>query len=167
MKRNIEIISKMECTICYESDACCDFVCGHSFCYQCVKTWYQKGTQTCPMCRRGMCFRGLMQTKKAWDREKRENILSAVIEDLLWEIDEDEHHEYGVCMLGIVYDRFNKVLEEFPTIDDEVLNFLLRVPWLDLNTKTNYESYEFPTYTRYLMVPKTSYGVHRKIKCVI
>lgn len=157
----------MECTICYERDARCDFVCGHSFCYQCVKTWYQKGTHTCPMCRRSMCFRGVMRAKKVWDRENREHVLAEVIEELLFEIDEAEYHEYGVDMIGDVYDRFNKVLEEFPTIDNELLDVILRMPWIDFNIKNEHGFYEFPTYTRYLMVPKTSYGVHRKIKCVL
>ena len=164
---NVISKNKMECTICYESDARCEFVCGHSFSYQCVKTWYQKGSHTCPMCRGDMCFRGVTHAKKVWDCEKREQVLEEVIEELFGEMDEADDYEYYVEMMSVVYERFNKVLEEFPAIDSEMLDFVLRVPWIDLNVSIERGFYEFPTYTRYIMVSKTAYGVHRKIKCVV
>jgi hypothetical protein len=112
-----------------------------------------------------MCFRGVTRAKKIWDSEKREQILGEVIEELFGDMDEEEDYEYCVDMMCVVYERFNKVLEEFPTIDNNLLDFILRVPWIDLNVRVEHGFYEFPTYTRYLMVPKTAYGVHRKIKC--
>ncbi len=77
--------------MCYECDARCEFVCGHSFCYQCVKTWYQKGSHTCPMCRASICFRGLLGARRVWEREKRacehEDILASVVEELFDELE--------------------------------------------------------------------------------
>ena len=151
----------MECTICYESAARCEFVCGHSFCYQCVKTWYQKGSQTCPMCRGGMCFRGVLDAKREWDCEKREVVLAGVVEDILGDIEDYEDYEYGVDMLGLVYDRYNKVIEEFPGIDGDTLDMVLRVPWIDLDGPKVRTYHDVPTYLRYLMVSRTSYGVKR------
>lgn len=149
----------MTCTICYENDARCEFVCGHSFCYHCVKTWYQKGSQTCPMCRGRMCFKGVLEAKKAWDCEKREKVLEEVVEELFEELEE---HEYGVYILEFVHERYNTLLRDYPWIDNESLRFVLQSPWIQLVTQVDRVYDEFPTYTRYLMVPKTSYGVRSK-----
>ena len=149
----------MECSVCYECEARCEFVCGHSFCYQCVKNWYQKGTPTCPMCRNGMCFRGITKIKKIWDDEKREKILEGIIEELLGHIEDYEEYEYGVDMLEIMYDRYNLMMENFPEINDESFEFILNNTWIGLNNFQEKIYYEVPTFMRYLMIPKTSYGV--------
>ncbi len=67
-----------ECPVCYESNAKCTLVCGHSFCMSCVKTWYMKG-KTCPMCRRNMHYRR-MPVKK-WNEEAREQEKISVFHD--------------------------------------------------------------------------------------
>ena len=149
----------MECPVCYDCEARCVFVCGHSFCYQCVKKWYQKGTSTCPMCRNSMCFRGITDVKKVWEQEKREKILEDVIEELLYDIDEYEEHEYGVCIMNIIYTKYNNLINAFPYIDDKTLDFIIRNPWIEVDKIKKCVFYEVPTYMRYLMVPKTSYGV--------
>lgn len=153
----------MECPVCYDSEARCQFVCGHSFCYQCVKTWYQKGSSTCPMCRGGMCFRGVTCAKKAWDNDKREKILEDVIEELFEDMEDYDDYEYGVDMLEIMYDRYNTILDTFPCIYDESLEFILRNPWICIDDVKDEVFHEVPTYMRYLMVPKTAYGVKRTL----
>jgi len=71
----------MECPICYtENKPSYSLVCGHSFCYQCLKHWYQNSeTQTCPLCRGSIFFRGFPRVKNKWDEEfihKRARILN-------------------------------------------------------------------------------------------
>lgn len=153
----------MECPVCYDCEAQCDFVCGHSFCYQCVKTWYQKGTSTCPMCRRGMCFRGVIDAKKVWNREKRERLLEDVVEELFLDMEDYDDYEYGVDMLEIMYDRFNTIIETFPYIDEDTFWFILQNPWITIDEQKVYGFHEVPTYMRYLMVSKTAYGVKRTL----
>ena len=149
----------MECPVCYECSSECTFVCGHSFCYQCVKTWYQKGSQTCPMCRTTMCFRGGRCAKKEWDQEKREGILAAVVEELLHD---PEDFEYGVDIVGFIHERYNTLMENYPGIDGDTLDYVLRNPWVDIEMERVMMFHEIPTYMKYLMVPKTSYGVQQK-----
>ena len=151
----------MECPVCYECEARCEFVCGHSFCYQCVKSWYQKGSSTCPMCRSSMCFRGVVGAKRAWDLEKRESLLEAVVEELFNDIEDYGDYEYGVDVLEIIYDRFNSITDTFPYIDEETLDFVLRNPWINIQEKRVLEYHDIPTYMKYLMVSKTAYGVKR------
>src|SRR6056300_240510 len=98
----------MECPVCYDGFTTpCEFLCGHSFCYQCVKTWYQKGTSTCPMCRGGMCFRGMRGVKQEWEDEMREGVLHEFIDFLIAELGN------SVCameVLSVVYERYNPLL---------------------------------------------------------
>ena len=119
-------MTSLECPICYQAQTNpCALVCGHSFCYPCVKAWYQKGSATCPMCRNSLCFRGVLEAKRAWAREKKEAVLAEALEELM----EDED-EYMVEMVAIVHERFNEVMEYFPDTDDETLAYVLRVPWI-------------------------------------
>ena len=159
---------KMECPVCYECDARCEFVCGHSFCYQCVKTWYQKGSHTCPMCRASICFRGLLGARRVWECEKRayehEDILASVVEELFDELEVCEGYEYVVGMLSLVHDRYRRVIEEYPTIDGATLEYVLLSLSVDIGGRqVECEWDEFASYTRYLMVPNTSYGVKIRI----
>jgi predicted amidophosphoribosyltransferase len=64
----------MECPVCYEQTAKCRFKCGHSFCHSCTKSWLYKGNSTCPMCRKPMCFDGMIRLKKKWNRENCEDV---------------------------------------------------------------------------------------------
>lgn len=146
----------MECPVCYDCEARCEFVCGHSFCYQCVKTWYQKGSPTCPMCRSSMCFKGILEVKKVWNRERREKVLENAVNEIL---DDPEDFEYGVDMMGFLHERFNTLVEAYPDIDDETLDYVLRTPWLEIVIDKFMIYYDIPTYMMYLMVSKTSYGV--------
>ena len=48
-----EINVDLKCAICFEPfrSPFCNVNCGHTFCFQCLKTWFQQ-KQTCPICRR-------------------------------------------------------------------------------------------------------------------
>lgn len=146
----------MSCPVCYEAQPQCSLVCGHSFCYQCVKTWYQKGSTTCPMCRGGMCFRGFRESKIRWDMERREGILEEFVSFLM---DDLGGSEYLMDVLEFVHERFNTVVRVYPDIDDELLAFIIRAPCFRLDVRRISVEYDVPTYMRYLMVPKTAYGV--------
>ena len=156
--KKIHVISKskMECKICYECLPECRLTCGHSFCYQCVKTWYQKGSHTCPMCRGGMCFRGFVDMRRAWDMERREGILEEFVTFLM---DDMGGSEYLLDVLEFVHERFNTLMRVYPGIDDELLEFIIRAPYFRLDVRRIAAFDEFPTYMRYLMVPKTANGV--------
>lgn len=132
----------------------CEFLCGHSFCYQCVKTWYQKGTSTCPMCRGGMCFRGMRGVKQEWEDEMREGVLHDFIDFLIEDLG---NSEYGMDVLSFVYERYNTLLKICPEIDEGTLAYILRAPYFTIKLKRM--GWEVPTYMRYLMVPKTAWGV--------
>lgn len=147
---------KMSCSVCYEAQPQCGLVCGHSFCYRCVKTWYQKGTETCPMCRAPMCFRGMRDIKNTWDVERREGVLEEFVEYVMG--DEGEI-EYLMDVLKFVYDRYNTLMRVCPGIDHEFLGFILGSPHFKIDVKRVRIEDDVPTYMRYLMVPKTAWGV--------
>ena len=149
----------MECPVCFERDAVCQFTCSHSFCYACVKTWYQKGSSTCPMCRTNMCFAGVRHAKREWDLERREKILESVVDEIL---NDPEDLVYGVDMLEFMYDRFNAVIRYYPSIDDWTLDYILRHPWIYVDVERVRIFHEVPTYMEYIMISKTSYGVKMK-----
>lgn len=147
---------KMSCPVCYDQPPTCQLVCGHSFCYQCVGTWYQKGTETCPMCRASMCFHGMRETKNRWDAERREGVLEEFVEYLMGDLEESE---YLMDVLEFVYERYNTMLRVCPDIDHEVLSIILRNPYFKIDVRRVRVEDDVPTYKRYLMVPKTAWGV--------
>lgn len=147
----------MDCPICYESDCDhCNFLCGHSFCYRCVKTWYQKGTDTCPLCRSVMCFRGIREMRRLWDDEMREKVLEEFVEILIEGLEESE---YLLEALKYVYDRYNTLIESFPDISYILVGYILRSPHIKFDVRTIRIMNDIPTYMKNLMIPKTSYGV--------
>lgn len=74
-----------ECEVCYSAKSNCHLVCGHSFCTGCVRTWYHKGSKTCPMCRGKLYFKRM--PRKEWDEEhlneKKELIFQEALDDVL------------------------------------------------------------------------------------
>lgn len=77
----------MECPVCYENRANKKLVCGHEFCGDCVKTWYMRGTGTCPMCRRNLHYRRMPVNK--WRDEADENKKVTVFQETFDELLED------------------------------------------------------------------------------
>lgn len=85
----------MECAVCY-----CDagpfqkLVCGHSFCNECVKKWYQKGTgEGCPMCRAPMYFRGFHKVRDEWNAEYWHNRYEEVFDEMVSGLIEEAFEE--------------------------------------------------------------------------
>jgi len=154
----------MECPVCYESEARCQFTCGHGFCRECTKTWYMKGKSTCPMCRSSMCFRGITKLKKAWYREKQEQVYSDLMTQIIDEL-MDDYDDIVLQCLEVVQNRFDYIMCRYPKISCETLRWVLGVTWMDvdylMNTPTK-KVYEPPTFSKYLMVSKNEYGVKMK-----
>ena len=75
----------MECSVCYSANSNCNLVCGHAFCTGCIKTWYNKGNKSCPMCRGNIYFKGM--PRKQWDQdhleEKKELIFQKAFDETL------------------------------------------------------------------------------------
>lgn len=73
--------------MCYEKRANKKLVCGHEFCGDCVKTWYMRGTATCPMCRQNLHYRRMPVNK--WREEADENKKKTVFQESFDELLED------------------------------------------------------------------------------
>lgn len=87
----------MECAVCYCNASNCKLVCGHSFCRQCVKDWYQKGSeQTCPMCRHRLYFKGMYKITPVWEQERfeqqRDDAFAEAVDQILEEEDDVADH---------------------------------------------------------------------------
>tara|TARA_Y100000389_G_scaffold198039_1_gene233827 strand:+ start:3831 stop:4100 length:270 start_codon:yes stop_codon:yes gene_type:complete len=80
-------------------------------------------------------------------------------------MDDMEESEYLMDVLEFVYERYNLLIEMYPRVGHELVWYILRDPCFRFDVKRVWVDDEFPTYMRYLMVPKTSYGV-RVIKCM-
>lgn len=151
----------IECPICYESEACCKFTCGHSFCIECTKSWYKKGKATCPMCRGSMCFKGILKMKKRWHREKQEetykDLVTLIFDELM-----DDYGDIVIQCLEVVQNRYEYMMLKYPNIPCEELDIILRMTWIDIDFMMNnrYDNiYEPHNYIRYLFVNGTEYGV--------
>lgn len=75
----------MECPVCYENRANKKLVCGHEFCGDCVKTWYMRGSGTCPMCRRNVHYRRMPvnQWRQEAEESKKETVFQESFDELL------------------------------------------------------------------------------------
>jgi hypothetical protein len=156
-----QTLGYMECPVCYESKSLCNFTCGHSLCYSCTKSWYNKGTSTCPMCRGSMCFRGLLKLKKQWHREKCEDTYKNLVTYIFDELMED-YGDIALQCLEVVQNRYEYMMLKHPNISCEYLDIVLRMTWVDIDylMKSPIENvYEPQTYRRYLFVNGTEYYV--------
>ena len=86
-----------DCGVCYTNEPRCKLVCGHAFCYQCVKCWYQKSEEpSCPMCRGSLYFRNMRSHLDKWEDERiaayNEECFNNAFEELF---DEEEMEFYG------------------------------------------------------------------------
>jgi hypothetical protein len=79
---NPTVTMASECAVCYSSNSNCKLVCGHSFCFSCVKKWYNKGAdQNCPMCRAPIYFKGLYKKQEEWANEAYETKAAEVFSE--------------------------------------------------------------------------------------
>ncbi len=147
----------MECPICYENIAQCQFVCGHTFCHGCTKVWYRDKGTTCPMCRASVCFKGIIEKKKRWERERMEGVLTDLVEQILTELLETFGDLILHC-ISFVQERYKFVMRTYPWLTCDDLDYVLRATWLRLKPP-GYGVYEPATYTKYLMVSNSEYGV--------
>ena len=108
------------------------------------------------MCRAPMCFHGMRDIKNIWDEERREGVLEEFVEYLMEDLGESE---YLMDVLEFVYERYNTLVGVCPWIDHELLGFILRSPYFKIDVKRVRIEDDVPTYMRYLMVPKTAWGV--------
>ena len=66
----------MECVVCFEAYVDPRFLdCGHTFCFECIKSLAKGLTVTCPTCRTEETFHNLSELKKNYQ-------LAALLEDL-------------------------------------------------------------------------------------
>ena len=104
-----------ECPVCYANDAKCKLVCGHSFCYQCVKNWYHKASEpTCPMCRANMYFRGMRSRVCEWEEEREEehneSVLSEAFDFILENAEDFEDMEDVMYELMDIQERYHLIV---------------------------------------------------------
>jgi len=156
--------------VCYESEARCQFTCGHGFCKDCTKTWYMKGRSTCPMCRGSMCFRGITKLKKEWYQEKREQVLQDLMTQILDEL-MDEYHDIVLHCLEVVQSRYDYMNSKYPDTSCDMLDLVLRTTWLDIDymmdTRIGLTFDDDVEYKKYLMVSDNEYGVKNKSLSII
>jgi len=142
--------------VCYESDASCKFTCGHNFCHQCTKNWFQKGQSTCPMCRASMCFKGIVKMKKKWHREKQEETYKNLVNHIFDELMED-YDDIVLNILDLVQKRYLYTLLSCPCISCDDLDLVMRMTWVNVDYMLNTSGeifYEPRTFEKYLMVSK-------------
>jgi len=147
--------------VCYESKSLCTFTCGHSFCHECTKSWYNKGNASCPMCRGSLCFKGFTKLKKKWFREKQEQVYMDLVTQAMDEL-EEEYLDVLVPCLEVIQNRFNYIMCKYPDMSCEELSFVLRVTWVDVDVLMNETPsviYEPKTFMRYIFVNGTEYDV--------
>jgi hypothetical protein len=121
-----------ECGVCYSASCNCRLVCGHSFCRDCVKSWYQKGSgdSTCPMCRQRLYFKGLYKVAGSWDDERSsileesffleqfESLCSDPGDFLLYEL-YDLQHDYNFSVrMGVDFEWYFNNKDYFDIVDN-------------------------------------------------
>lgn len=159
----------MECPVCFEEPKVnCEFKCGHSFCYCCVRQWYQNGSGNCPMCRASMCFKGMLEMRKRWEEDMRFQTLDHVVNAEIENMMENDNMDPELLLFGMeILQRRRDAIKKLDVdgeLDQEAIEYLLRFCIFSVNYLMGVRPmvYELPTYVRYLMVPQTSHGVKVK-----
>src|SRR6056300_2077103 len=131
-----------ECPVCYENAPDFQINCGHSFCYRCIKHWYQESeTQSCPMCREHMEFREVYVECEAYT-----DVFSEIIQ------------------FQRTYTKFSKM--KVNVHFDDVMYFVTR-PWCLFVTQNNVRC----SHTRYIFIDYDSnskimeYGLRLQKAC--
>ena len=150
----------MECPVCYEPTARCQFKCCHVFCHSCTKTWLYKGNSSCPMCRKSLCFNGMIRLKKKWNRENCEDVFQGILEEVFRDCGENYIHVLLNC-ISMVQERFNYVSKRFPDLEPLDIDFILRYAWIPIEALLDHhfvEYFDIFTFERLLFVNRTKYG---------
>jgi hypothetical protein len=125
-----------------------------------------KGKSSCPMCRAPMCFKGIIDVKKIWRREKLEEVYIDLVREMFDELGK-EYNDVLLQCIEVVQNRFEYVIHKYPKITLDELNFVLRVTWIDIDYLMNNQdqrTYEPKTFERYLMVSKYEKKTSHRIR---
>ena len=142
----------MECPVCYCDTNLNHLVCGHQLCTSCTKKWHT----TCPMCRESLCFHGIIDQKKQWNRERCHQVYIDIMNELMTDCPE-ECIPYLPRCLSIVQERYTFVMDNYPEVSTDGMDIILRNVWIPLETEEIYY-HDIPTYIHYLFVNRTEHG---------
>ena len=118
----------MECEVCYCNNANCKLVCGHSFCHDCVKTWYHKGAnEGCPMCRKKLYFKRmpLKRWKKEAEEEKKDAIFSEAFDTCVEMILEGDTPSWFIMYELSMMETTYNFLKKCDDVTEEDLDYVL------------------------------------------
>lgn len=141
----------MECPVCYCDTNINHLVCGHQLCTTCTNRWQS----TCPMCREPLCFRGIVKQKKQWKMERRDQVYLDIMNELMTDCPEDCVPFLSRC-LSIIQERYVFVLKNYPDVDAECMEIILRNTWIPLEAEQIY-FHDIPTFLHYIFVNRTEY----------
>lgn len=141
----------MECPVCYCDTNINHLVCGHQLCTTCTNRWQS----TCPMCREPLCFRGIVEQKKQWKMERRDQVYMDIMNELMTDCPEDCVPFLSRC-LSIIQERYVFVLKNYPGVDAECMEIILRNTWIPLEVEQIY-FHDIPTFLHYIFVNRTEY----------
>lgn len=150
----------MECPVCYDHEATCKYICGHSFCMSCTQSWFRKGSSTCPMCRVTMCFKGMLKQRRLWELESIQEIYVDFMSDLIDCFEEEFSQEFMVC-LSVIQERFNYTLKKYPKVTKDEMDVILHFSWIPIEHLMNEKQliYEPKPFNKYMFIGGDEYSV--------
>jgi len=113
------------------------------------------------MCRAPLCFRGIIEAKKTWRKEKWEEVYVDLVTEMFDELG-DEYKDVLLQCLEVVQNRFEYVTHKYPKLTRDELNFVLRLTWMNIDYLMNGSQekiYEPWTYQNFIFVSRTKYGI--------
>ena len=125
-----------------------------------------KGTSSCPMCRKSLCFKGFTKLKSIWFRERQERVYADLVARIIDELS-DGYLDVVLACISIVQARFEYVMRAYPRVSCEDLDFVLRVTWVDVDTLmcgVPVRVYEPQMYRKFLFISRTEYGLKNFLK---
>lgn len=141
----------MECPVCYCDTNINHLVCGHQLCTTCTNRWQS----TCPMCREPLCFRGIIEQKKQWKMGRRDQVYLDIMNELMTDCRDDCVPFLSRC-LSIIQERYVFVLKNYPDVDADCMEIILRNTWIPLEVEQIY-FHDIPTFLHYIFVNRTEY----------
>ena len=100
--------------------------------------------------------------KRIWDKQRKCTILADLVDEIFEDLCETDDMRFFMQCLCIIHERFNYIISKYPDIDSDTFEWALRVTWFNVDYLMNAPkkcTYEYPTFTKYLLVSNTSYGV--------